>query len=109
MDLSKVFDTLNHDLLLARLNAYEFSANAIAYIKSYLSNRYQRTNINNKFNTWKNIYKSVSQGSILGPLPFNIFINYVFYFIENCCLCNYADGNILYAFDCNMNVVKEKL
>ena len=48
MDLSKAFDTLNNDLLLAKLNAYGFSANSIAYSKSYLSDRYQRTNINNK-------------------------------------------------------------
>ena len=48
MDLSKAFDTLNNDLLLAKLNAYGFSANSIAYSKSYLSDRYQRTNVNNK-------------------------------------------------------------
>ena len=48
------------------------------------------------------------QSPILGPLLFNIFVN-MFCFIENCYLCNYADDNTLYAFDCNMNVVKEKL
>ena len=72
MDLSKAFDTLNHDLLLAKLKTYGFSAIAIAYIKSYLSNRHQGNNINNKFSTWKNIYKGVPQGSVLGPL-FSIF------------------------------------
>ena len=76
MDHSKTFDTLNHELLLSKL----------AYIKSYLSNRCQRTNINNKFSTWKNIYDVEPQGSILGPLLFNFFINDMFYFIENCYL-----------------------
>ena len=109
MDLSKAFDMLNHELPLAKLNAYRFSENAIAYIKSYLSNRYQRANINNKFSTWKNKHKGVPHGFVLGPLLFNIFINDMFYFIANCYLCNYADDNTSYAFDCNMNVVKEKL
>ena len=79
MDLSKAFDKLNHELLLAKLNAYGFSENAISYIKSYLSNRYQRININNKFSTWKNVFKGVPQGSVLVPLLFNIFINVLFY------------------------------
>ena len=82
MDLSKAFGTLNHELLLAKLNVYGFSANAMAYIKIYLSDRYQRTKINKKFSTWKNIYKGLPQGSILDALLFNILINYIFYFIE---------------------------
>ena len=84
MDLSKAFYSLNHGLLLAKLNAYGFSANAIAYIIIYMSNGCQRSNINNKVSTWKNIYKDVPQGSVLDPLLFNIFINDMFYFIENC-------------------------
>ena len=51
MDLSKAFETLNNELLLAKLNAYGFSENAIVYIKSCLSNRYQGTNINSIFST----------------------------------------------------------
>ena len=81
MDLSKAFGTVNHELLLAKLNAYGFSKNAIAYVKSYLSNRYQKTNIYNKFSTLKNIYNGVPQGSVLSLLLFNICINDMFYFI----------------------------
>ena len=49
MDLSKAFDTLNHNLLLAKLNAFGFSFNAIKFVQSYLSERFQRVNINNNF------------------------------------------------------------
>ena len=80
-----------------KLNAYGFSENAIAYIKSQLSNKFQRTDINKEFSTWKSIFRGAPQGSMLGPSVFNISINNFFYFIENCYLCNYADDNTLYA------------
>ena len=108
-DLSKAFGTLNYKLFLAKLNTYGFSANVKAYIKSYLSNRYQRTNINNKFSTWKTINKGEPPVSVLGYLLFKVFINDMLYFIENCYLCNYADDSTLYEFDCNINIFKEKL
>ena len=67
MDLSKAFDTLNHDLSIAKLEACGFSENSLNYIQSYLHNRLQRTHMNNNFSLWNNIFSAVPQGSILAP------------------------------------------
>ena len=61
MDLSKAFDTLNHDLLIAKLEAYGFSENSLNYIQSYLRSCLQRTNVNNNFSLWKNIFTGFPQ------------------------------------------------
>ena len=106
MDLSKAFDTLNHNLLLAKLDAYGFSFNAIKFVQSYLSERFQRVNINNNFSEWCKILLRVPQGSILGPLLFNIFINDIFYFIQDAYICNFADDNALYSIEDNLKEVK---
>ena len=76
MDLLKAFDCLNHELLLAKL--YGFSRSTLKLIHSYLSNRRQRVKINGSFSTWKEINSGMPQGSVLGPLSFNIYINDLF-------------------------------
>ena len=75
VDLSKVLDTINHDFLLAKLRAHGFSSNALNLMCSYLKNRKQRTQNNNNFSSEKEVIAGVSQGSMDGPLLFNLFIN----------------------------------
>ena len=73
-DVSKAFDCLDHELLTAKLNAYGFSLPALRLVNDYLSNRKQRTKIENTYSTWVDIIFEVPQGSILGPLLFKVFL-----------------------------------
>ncbi|MCU7801455.1 MAG: reverse transcriptase family protein, partial [gamma proteobacterium symbiont of Lucinoma myriamae] len=95
MDLSKAFDCLPHDILLSKLSAYGLNAESVELLKSYLSGRKQQIKLNSVVSSWSEIKKGVPQGSILGPLLFNVFINDIFYFIVNGTLYNYADDNTL--------------
>ena len=109
MDLSKAFDTINHDLLLAKLKAYGFSKQALSFMCSYLKNRRQRVQINNKFSSLKEVIAGVPQGSIDGPLLFNLFINDLFLFICFSTLSNYADDNNLFATGTDIQLINQML
>ena len=95
-DLSKAFDCLPHDLIIAKLSAYGYSLPALNLIQNYLANGKQRTKINDSYSPWSDILFGVPQGSILGPLLLNIFLNDLFLILKDVNITDYADDNTLY-------------
>ena len=98
MDLSKAFDCIPHDLLIAKMEAYGFDFNTLVFFYSYLKRRKQNVKINNIFSAFQVLLSGVPQGSILGPILFNIFMNDLFLWLEEASLHNFADDNTLSAF-----------
>ena len=85
-----MFDTLHHDLLIPKLHVYGFGKESLMLLLSYLSNYWQRTKINTSFSFWTELLQGVPQGSVLGPLLFNICLNDLFFFLD-CNVCNFAN------------------
>ena len=97
MDLSKAYDCLLHDLLIAKLEAYGLDVGSLNFLLDYLSLRKHRTKVGSSYSKWSEICRGIPQGSILDPLLFNIFINDIFFLVEKSEICNFADDNTIYS------------
>ena len=98
MDLSKAFDCIPHDLVIAKSAAYGFDKNMICYIYSYLKSRKRCVSVKNIKSTFKEIMSGVPHDSIVGPILFNNFFNDFFYFILVASAHNFTDDNTLSSF-----------
>ena len=104
-DLSKAFDCLPHDLFVAKLSAYGFDNKALCFTYDYLKNRKQRTKISGIYSCWQKILYGVPQGSILGPLLFNIDLCDMFFILDEYDIANYANDSTSYVSDRNTEEV----
>ena len=109
MDLSKTFDTINHELLLAKLNAYDFDKNLLEIMRNNLSNRWQGTTINATFSSWSALLKGVLQGCILGPIFLNIFQNDLFFVLKDIDVYNFAVDTSPHACDISLDELLMRL
>ena len=96
-DLSKAFDCIDHTLLIAKLSAFGVSPLSLKLLYSYLSNRTQRIKINETFSDRTGTEFGVYQGSILGPILFNINIIDLFYECVDANVASYADNTTPYS------------
>ena len=100
LDLKKAFDTVNHEILLSKLNNYGIHGISYNWFKSYLDNRTQKCSINGSLSKTCSLSCGVPQGTILGPLLFLLYINDLPNCLTNCVPWMYADDtHLTYAGD----------
>ena len=109
MDLSKAFGTINHELLIAKIHAYGFSKESLDLILDYLFDRWKRTKISGNVSYCAELLQGVPQGSVLGSLLFNIYINDLFYLTEMTDVCIFADDTTFFACDSDLKHLMERL
>ena len=109
MDLSKAYDCISPNLLIAKLAAYGFDRDSLKLLYNYMTYRKQRVKIGSSLSNWLEIILGLPQGSILGPILFNLFINDLILTIQETYVCNFADDTTLYSCERSLPEVFTRL
>ena len=96
LDLTKAFETLDHDILLSKLESFGFRGRVLTLLKSYLNNRKQVLQLDSYRSSCQSVKCGVSQGSVLGPLLFLLYINDLPRHVKACTTFFADDTNIFY-------------
>ena len=109
LDVSKAFDCIQHDLLIAKMSAYGFSMDTLVFTYSYLKRKKQNVKLNDIESLLKLLVSGAPQASILGLILINLFINDLFLFIKKTNLANFVDDNTIFAASKDMASLLEEL
>ena len=104
--INEFIDTVNHELLIAKLHSYGYSIKVLEVLLIYLQERWKRVKINPAFSFWTQLLQGVPQRSVLGPILPSIYINDIYFALKRIDICNFADDTTPHAYDSDLKSVQ---